>query len=381
MLRSSKEEVKKECYQGLSVRPHLRFRLLFLLVLVAGLCLHTYEVRGEEHETADMSHAQGLSQACQRVAESIIPSVVRLTKTKEFSRPKDNLTHPLPGLMQYRGSSSGSGVIIEFSAQDKSAVILTSYSNARDTTEVTVEMADGRKFTTTDVKGDAFTDVGIIRVKGIEKVRVSELGDSDGVKPGELILAVGHPFGLPASVSMGVISGKGRQVQDLPRATMIQTDAAANPGSAGGPIVNLDGKVVGIVSAIHSQKGGFDGVTFAVSINHAHFMAQQLIQHGRVPRGWLGLKIQKLTPELRTEMSVPVAKGILVADVEEGSAAAKVGILMGDIVVGFAGTEIGRPIDLPMTVDRTPIGTEQELKFIRDGKEWSVSVVLDEMSF
>jgi serine protease Do len=369
MSKRPKEEERK---------PRRRFGLLFLLVLVTGLCVHAFDVRGAEHDTADMSQAQALSRACQRVAESIVPSVVRLTKTHEFDWSTNHPPYRSSGPIPYRGSSSGSGVIIEISAQDKSAVILTSYSNVREPTEVTVEMADGRRFKTTDVKGDADTDIAIIRIKGIEKAKAAELGDSDQVKPGQLILAVGHPFGLPGSVSMGVISGDGRQVQAVARATMIQTDAAANPGSAGGPLVNLDGDVVGIVSAIHSLKGGSDGVAFAIPINQARFIAQQLIQHGRVPRGWLGLRIQDLTPELRSKFSVPVTEGVLVAEVEGESAAAEAGIQGGDIIVKFAGSEVGRPIDLTMTIDRTPVGTEQEIKVIRDGKELSVSVVLEE---
>lgn len=378
MSKRSKVEERNRCYHGLFARTRRRFGLLFLLVLVTGLCAHPVDVRGAEDDTADVSHAKAFSRACQRVAESIVPSVVRLTKTQEFGSSTNHPADSSIGPMRYRGSSSGSGVIIEFSTQTKSAVILTSYSNVRDTTEVTVEMADGRKFKTADVKGDADTDVAIIRIKGIEKAKAAELGDSDQVKQGQLILAVGHPFGLPGSVSMGIISGNGRQLPAASRATMIQTDAAANPGSAGGPLVNLDCKVVAIVSAIYSLKGGFDGVTFAVPINQARFIAQQLIQHGRVPRGRLGLKIQDLTPELRTELSIPVAGGVLVAEVEGESPAAKAGIQRGDIIVEFAGAEIGRAIDLPMTVDRTPVGTEQELKFIRDGKEMSVSVVLEE---
>lgn len=348
---------------------------------MTGLCTFAVDVRGAEADLADVSQAQALSRACQGVAESIMPSVVQLRKAQEPNSSTDNSTDNSTVPMQYRGSSFGSGVIIEFLAPDKSAVILTSYSNVRDTTEVTVRMADGRKFKAADVKGDADTDVGIVRIKGIEKAKVAELGDSDRVQRGQLILAVGNPFALPGSVSMGIISGNGRQLPAASRATMIQTDAAANPGSAGGPLVNHDGKVVGIVAAIASPSGGFDGVAFAVPINQARFIAQQLIQHGRVPRGRLGLRIQDLTAEWRTELTVPMAEGVLVSDVEEDSPAAKAGIRRGDIIVGFAGAEVGRPVDLLMTIDRTPIGEEQELKFIRDGKEMSVSVVLEEMPF
>jgi serine protease Do len=379
MSKTSKEERGSRYDHGLYARPRRVSGLLFMLGLVTGLCAYAVDVRGAEDDTADVSQAQALSRACQRVAESIVPSVVQLRKTQESGswtdNPADLATRPIP----HRRASSGSGVIIEFSAPDKTAVILTSYSSVRDATEVTVEMADGREFKTTDVKGDADTDVAIVRIKGIEKAKVAELGDSDQVKLGQLILVVGNPFALPGSVSMGIISGYGRQLPAASRATMIQTDAAANPGSAGGPLVNLYGKVVGIVSAIHSLNGGFDGVIFAIPINQAHFIAQQLIQQGRVPRGRLGLTIQDLTPELRNRFYVPVVEGALVGDVEEESPAAKAGIRRGDIIVEFAGAEIGRAIDLPMTVDRTPIGTEQELKFIRDGREQSVSVVLEEI--
>jgi serine protease Do len=177
---------------------------------------------------------------------------------------------------------------------------------------------------------------------------------------------------------MGIISGHGRQVQTVSRAKMIQTDAAANPGSAGGPLVNLDGEVVAVVSSLYSLKGGFDGVTFAIPINHARFIAQQLIQHGRVTRGWLGLQIHEMTPELREILSVPVPGGALVSDVEEESAADNAGIQERDIIVEFADTAIGRTIDLLMAIDRTPINTEQELKLIRDGKELTMSIFVEE---
>ena len=272
------------CYHELSARLRWRWRsgLLFLLFLVTGLCAHTNGVRGAEDDTADVIHAQALSRVCQRVAESTVPSVVQVTKTQELGlstdNPADSSSAPLPFQR-----SSGSGVIIEFSAQTKSAVILTSYSSVRDAAEVTVEMPDGRKFKTADVRGDPATDIAILRINGIEKAKVAEFGDSDQLKLGQLILAVGHPFGLKGSVSMGVISGKGRQLEAASGTTMIQTDASANPGSTGGPLVNLDGKVVAIVCAIASRSGGFDGVAFAVPINNARFVARQLVQQGRAP--------------------------------------------------------------------------------------------------
>ncbi len=379
MLKIFKEKEGSMLYHGLSARSRRRFGLLFLLGLMTGLCVHVNGVQGAEDDTADVSHAQALSRACQRVAESIMPSVVRLTKIQELGASTDNPADSSSGPMPSRRSSFGSGVIIEFSMPTKSALILTSYSNIRDTTEVTVEMADGQIFKTTDVKGDADTDVAIVRINGIEKAKVAEFGDSDQLKSGQLILAVGHPFGLPSSVSMGIISGKGRLLQAAPRTTMIQTDAALNPGSAGGPLLNLEGKVVAIFSAIASQSGGFDGVAFAVPINNARFIVQQLIQHGRVPRGRLGLAIQDLTPELRDKLSAPVAEGALVAEIGEDSLAAKAGIQRGDIIVEFADAKVCRPIDLLMTIDRTPTGTEQELKLIRNGKELSVSIVLEDM--
>jgi serine protease Do len=379
MSKRPREEVKNNCYREVSSCPRRRLKLLIIFGLVTGLCIHAVDVRGAEDDTADVSQVQALSRVCQRVAESIVPSVVQLRNAQELSSRTENSADLATKPISHRRSSYGSGVIIEFSAPDETAVILTSYSNVREATEVIVEMADGRKFKTADVIGDADTDVGIVRIKGIEKAKVAELGDSDQVKLGQLILVVGNPFALQGSVSMGIISGQGRQLPVASRATMIQTDAAANPGSAGGPLMILDGKVVGMVSAIHSLNGGFDGVTFAIPINQAHFIAQQLIQHGHVSRGRLGLTIQDLTPELRTKFSEPMVEGALVGDIEEGSPAAKAGIRRGDIIVEFAGTEIGRAIDLPMTVDRTPIHTEQELKFIRDCKEISVSVVLEEV--
>jgi serine protease Do len=365
-------------YQDLSAKPRQRIARLLLLGSVTGLCAPVHGVRGAEDISTDLNQAKSLSRTGQRVSQAIVPSVVRVERVQEDASPESRPSENPVGLAS-SGRSSGSGVIIEHSRPDKSATILTSYSNVRGATEVTVTTSDGREFVGVDVKGDADTDVAIVRITGIEKAKVAQFGDSDELEMGQLILAAGHPFGLACSVSMGVVSGKGRQIGAVGRSAMIQTDAAANAGCAGGPLVNLDGKVVAMVSAIASRSGGFDGVAFAVPINHARFVAEKLAEHGRVPRGRLGVAIRELTPELRANLAVPAAEGVLVGEVLEGSPAAKAGIQSGDIIVEFAGSRVGCPVELQMTVDRTPIDTEQQLKLIRDGKEVLVSVVLEEM--
>jgi serine protease Do len=365
-------------YLNSSAKRRQRLGLLFLLGSVIGLCTLVNNARGADDIAADVSRAKSLSRVCQHVAQAMVPTVVRVARRKTDASSALERSES-PAESRALEQSSGAGLIIEHSLPAKSATILTSYSNVRDGTDVTVITSDGREFLGVDVKGDAATDVAIVRITGIEEAKAAQFGDSDELELGQLILALGHPLGLSFSVSMGVVSGKGRQLGAVDRTTMIQTDAAANAGSAGGPLVNLDGEVVGMVSAIASQSGGFDGVAFAVPINHARFIAQQLMQHGRVPRGRLGLAIRDLTPELRAN-GTPISAGVLVTTVLEESPAAKAGLRSGDIIVEFAGSKVSRTIDLQMTVDRTPIGTEQELKLIRDGKEMSVAVVLEEMT-
>ena len=277
MLKINRKKEICGYYHNFSEWLSFRFGFVFFLGLVTGFFAIVENSIGSEDNISNVSHARALSRVYENVAETIIPAVVRL-KIEESDYLADDAAGNSPGQVPSRWSLSGSGVIIEFSMRDKSALILTTYSNVQRSRAVTVEMGDGRKFKTRELKGDKAADIAIIRIHGIDKAKVAEFGDSDRLKPGQLIMAAGCPFGLPVCLSIGIISGKGRQVQPISNRTMIQTDAASNSGSAGGPLVNLDGKVVGIVSTIASQSGGFEGVTFAVPINNARFSAGKLIK-------------------------------------------------------------------------------------------------------
>jgi serine protease Do len=225
------------------------------------------------------------------------------------------------------------------------------------------------------IGSDAKTDIAVIRIEGKKDLVPVSLGDSDALKVGEWVLAIGNPFGLDHTLTAGIVSAKGRRISRRnPYDDFIQTDAAINPGNSGGPLVNLKGQVIGINSAIFSSGGGNIGIGFAIPINMAREIVPQLKEQGHVTRGWLGVKIQPVDPDIARSLGLSEAKGALVAEVFNDSPAEKAGVKVGDVIARFDGNEVLKSVDLPALVASTPVGKEVALEVLRGGDKLTIQV-------
>jgi serine protease Do len=263
----------------------------------------------------------------------------------------------------------GSGLVI-----DRSGLILTNNHVVRGGGDIRVRLHDGREFKATEVITDPKTDLAVVRIAGAENLTAAKLGDSDSLEVGDWVLALGHPFGLEGSVTSGIISAKGRGIGMAERENFIQTDAAINPGNSGGPLVNLDGEVVGINTAISSRSGGNEGIGFAIPINQAKWVANQLSHGGIVHRARLGVMVQPLSDELAKQFGLKAHQGVLVGDVTPDSPAAKVGLKAGDVIIAFAGKTVSTPQELQIAVEQARIGQEYVVQVLRDGKRTDLKV-------
>ncbi|MCK0510097.1 DegQ family serine endoprotease [Aromatoleum buckelii] len=244
--------------------------------------------------------------------------------------------------------------------------------------EVTVRLIDKREFKAKVVGTDPRTDIALLKIDatGLPVVRT---GNAEKARVGEWVVAVGSPFGFDNTVTAGIISAKARRLPDENYVPFIQTDVAINPGNSGGPLFNLAGEVIGINSQIYSRSGGFMGISFAIPIDVALNVKDQIIQYGRVQRGKLGVTIQSMTRELAQSFGLAEPKGALVSNVEAGSAADKAGIKAGDVVLGVNGTQIEDSGDLPRIIGDKRPGTEVKLELWRDGRTRTVTATLGEM--
>ncbi|MBF0583995.1 MAG: DegQ family serine endoprotease [Magnetococcales bacterium] len=273
-----------------------------------------------------------------------------------------------------KSRSLGSGVII-----DSAGYILTNNHVVADADDILVRLPDDREFAAKVVGKDSKTDLALIRIEGAGTLPAAQMGDSDKAEVGSWVIAIGNPFGLETTVTAGIISAKGRIIGSGPYDNFLQTDAAINPGNSGGPLFNLDGDVIGINTAIFSRSGGNMGIGFAIPVNMAKAVLEQLKSTGRVTRGWLGVRIQAVTHELAKALGLSKRQGALVASVEAGSPAQKAGIIAGDVVVRFNGHEIAHMNELPAIVAETSIGKTVQVDVIRAGKSLTLDVVVAEL--
>jgi len=274
-----------------------------------------------------------------------------------------------PGGFEQRGV--GSGFIM-----NREGYILTNNHVVEEADQIKVKLADGKEYEGKVVGRDPKTDLALININASSDLQPLTLGNSDNLKVGSWVVAVGSPFGLEQTVTAGIVSAKGRVIGSGPYDNFIQTDASINPGNSGGPLINMKGEVVGINTAIIASG---QGIGFAIPINMAKEIAPQLQEKGHVTRGWLGVSIQEMTPELAKSFGLKEKKGALVAGVVSGSPAEKAGIEQGDVIVEFDGKEVTDSKDLPRMVASTPVGKAVTVKLSRSGKVLERQVKVGEM--
>jgi serine protease Do len=355
-------------------------------------------------------YAKSLSNAFHNAASRVLPAVVMITNTPTmaerssdrksapdqnsedmpfgfrgmpfgdlFRNPqfrqffKESPSGPMPEMPGHGMVGAGSGVIV-----DPSGVILTNNHVVAGGGKVMVRLHDGREFKAVDIKTDPKTDLAILRIEGAGPLPAAQLGNSDQVEVGDWVLALGEPFGLEGTVTAGIVSAKGRGLGITDREDFIQTDAAINPGNSGGPLVNLDGQVIAINTAISTRSGSYQGVGFAIPANLAKWVGGQLETAGKVQRAYLGVVIQPVTQPLAEQFKVKVHEGVLVTEVQSNTPAAKAGLKPGDIILDFAGKAVSNPRRLQGLVEVAKVGSSQPLAILRDGKGMTLNVTCRE---
>jgi serine protease Do len=326
------------------------------------------------------------------VAEKVIDAVVNIS-TSQTVEARGSLPQMPPGSQQFeeffeeffknrrggdnqnraprRVSSLGSGFVI-----DPSGIVVTNNHVISDADEVNVILNDGSRLKAEIIGHDQKTDIALLRVKPDKPLKAVQFGDSDKLRLGEWVVAIGNPFSLGGTVTAGIVSARNRDINSGPYDNYIQTDAAINRGNSGGPLFNLNGEVVGVNTAIISPSGGSIGIGFAVPSKTAVVVIDQLRQFGETRRGWLGVRIQQVTDEIAESLNIKPAKGALVAGVEEKGPAKPAGIEPGDVIVKFEGKDVRDMKDLPRIVADTPVGKDVEVVIIRKGKEEKKTVKL-----
>jgi serine protease Do len=272
---------------------------------------------------------------------------------------------------EFKERSLGSGFFI-----DQEGHIVTNNHVVEDADKIKVKLKNGKEYDAEIVGRDPKTDIALLKVKGLSDIHALVLGDSDALKIGEWVVAIGSPFGLEHTVTAGIVSAKGRVIGSGPYDDFIQTDASINPGNSGGPLVNMKGRVVGINTAIFSRSGGNVGIGFAIPSSLARDIIDQLMETGSVTRGWLGVSIQDLSPDLADYYGVKDGKGALVGEVFQGDPADKAGIKEKDVIIEVEGKKIEDSRDLSRTIAQVPVDKKIEIKVLRGGKERTFNVTI-----
>jgi len=331
----------------------------------------------------------GFKQVYADVADKVIPCVVSVHSAKvvqvpQFDpfewffgqqQPQQRGRQPQQKPQEQRVEGLGSGFIVS-----PDGYILTNNHVVEGADDLTVTLSDDREFTAKIVGTDPPTDVAVIKIEGASNLPVAYLGDSDKLRIGEMVLAIGSPFGLTETMTQGIISAKGRSNVMDPSSyeNFLQTDAAINPGNSGGPLVDLNGAVIGINSAIYSRSGGNQGVGFAIPINMARDIAHSLIDEGKVTRGYLGVFIRDINGDMAKALNVQPSSGVLVDNVIDKSPAQKAGIKDGDIITAINGSKVTSSNDLRNRVASIKPGTPTDFTVLRDGKNMDFKVTLEE---
>ena len=293
------------------------------------------------------------------------------------NRPGGRQGQPAPPQQpapERRMQSLGSGFII-----DPSGLIVTNNHVIEGADEVTVTLQDNTSLKATIVGRDERVDVALLKVKADKPLPSVQFGDSDHERVGQWVLAIGNPFGLGGSVTAGIVSARGRDIRQGPYDDFIQTDAPINRGNSGGPLFNMDGEVIGINTAIYSPSGGSIGIGFAIPANMARTVVDQLREYGHARRGWLGVRIQQVTPDIAESLGLHEPGGAMVAGVNDGGPADQAKLRNGDIILKLNGQDVKEMRNLPRMVAETPIGQEVPVTLWRDGKQVTVQAKVGEL--
>ncbi len=368
------------------IRTFISIWLMSVLAIPLNFGHSSYTYASESgisQQSIDMLIRMG--QAMAEIADAVKPAIVNISTTRtmkvqervypffndpffqrffgeQFKTPKERKTVSL-----------GSGVIV-----DPKGYILTTNHVVQGAEEIDVTLSDKKEFKGTIIGTDAKTDIAVIKIDS-DFLQTIKWGDSDKLRVGETVLAIGSPYGLSQTVTMGIVSAVGRaNVGIAEYEDFIQTDAAINPGNSGGAMVNVRGELVGINTAIFSTSGGYQGIGFAVPSNMAKAVMESLVKNGKVIRGWLGVTVQGITPELSKQFNLKEEKGVLVGDVIEGGPAEEAGIERGDVIIEYDGKKIDEPYQLRNMVANTTPGKEVELKIIKESKTETKKVTIGE---
>jgi len=357
---------------------------LTTMLLVAFLLLFSQELEAKKKSAPAVANPGSFSWLAKKAGPSVVNiSAVRVVKTPEQSPFPFGSDDPLkeffekffreqmPG--EFRQNSLGTGFII-----DKDGYILTNNHVVEQTTDIKVLLANGGEYAAKIIGRDPLTDMALIHITPDQPLEPIEFGDSDNLEVGDWVIAIGNPYGLGNTVTAGIVSAKYRQIGAGVYDNFIQTDTSINPGNSGGPLLNMAGEVIGINTAILSENGGSVGIGFAIPINMAKDLIPQL-RKGKVIRGWMGVMIQKITPELKVKLDLIDEKGALVSDVFAGGPADQAGIQRGDVIISFNGKMINTSNDLPYAVASTPVTKVVMVEVIRKGQKMAVQVKTGEL--
>jgi serine protease Do len=371
--------------------PSLAIKTVALFIV--GILLFTGSTRSARAEAKDdIEILNRSSKAFTSVVKKVTPAVVhiRVEKTmnnsggmsgggddfynnpffEQFFGPQFRRQQP----RQFKQQGQGSGFII-----GKDGHILTNNHVVEGADIITVILSDKKEVKAKLIGTDPQTDIALLKIDGGDNLPVVPLGDSDALEVGEWVIAIGNPFGLSQTVTVGIVSAKGRNrvgINDYEN--FIQTDAAINPGNSGGPLLNIHGEVVGINSALYTRSGGYMGIGFAIPVNMVKSIENQLNDHGKVTRGWIGVGIQDVDENLAKSFNLKKAEGILVSEVQQGSPAEKAGLKQGDVILRLDNNALNNVNDLRNKISLLPPKTTLILQIIRDGKSKDVEITVGE---
>ncbi len=326
-------------------------------ILSYGQNLPDESGQAEDDEQGDDNGLDGDS------GKDLGPEDLPLDRTPSPVQSKDGKQLTITGL--------GSGVIISEDGQ-----VITNHHVVAGAKKVMVQLQDQTELEAFDIHGDPASDIATFRIKSSEAIPSARIGDAELLEIGDWVLAIGSPFKLEATVSAGIISAKKREIKGISRGRLLQTDAAINPGNSGGPLINLDGEVVAISTAIATRNGGYQGIGFAIPINQAMWIVDELVNHGRVRRASIGIKAAELNKRIANKLNLPQGSGIAVYELIEGGTAAKAGLQQLDVITELAGEKTRDGMKFQQLIERLPIGSTQPVRILRGDQTMELQVVI-----